>query len=141
MRCSGVCLTVALCSLRYVEVEAWRSSLCSSNLASLARFDVVNVEAPASLNSLIHGHFVRGHVVAMVELVKAVRCGASLILKVVSPSWLSSKLVAATSVCLNGVSLALTKTDCLCFDVLLTRFSVLNTSFKTIGWNTELNFE
>ncbi|XXM93644.1 hypothetical protein AAHH87_00050 [Candidatus Hodgkinia cicadicola] len=141
MCCSGVCLTVVLCSLRYVEVEAWRSSLCLSNLASLARFDVVNVEAPASLNSLMHGHLVRGHVVSVVKLVKAVRSGSVLMLKVASPSWLSSGLVAATSVCLNGVSLTLTKAERLRFDVLLIRFSVLNTSFKTIGWNAELNFE
>ncbi len=68
--CSGVCLTVVGVWLRYVELEVWCVSLSLSNFSGVSRFDLINVEQPLALNSLLHGRVVSGHVASTVKMVR-----------------------------------------------------------------------
>ncbi|XXN13625.1 MAG: hypothetical protein AAI902_00050 [Candidatus Hodgkinia cicadicola] len=137
--CSGVCLTIVGICLRYVELEAWCISLSLSNFSGVSRFDLINVEQPLAVNSLLHGHVVSGHVVSVVKMVRIDKRARGMRLWFECPSWLASSLVPLAAVCLNGVSLTLVNVDNARFSVYLIKFSLENTAFSVCC--KEFNFE
>ncbi len=48
----------------------WRVSLSLSNFSGVSRFELINVELPLTLSSMLHGHFISGHIASVVKLVR-----------------------------------------------------------------------
>ncbi|PIM95062.1 Riboflavin synthase alpha chain [Candidatus Hodgkinia cicadicola] len=128
--CSGVCLTVVSANEYYFEVEVWSESLCLSGLAELQRFDMINLEEPITLNTPLHGNITYGYSMSVVTIDKTYVYGDSIILVVECPKWISDEITTPSSISLDGVALTVTRSGEGYFEVLLIRYTILNTTFK-----------
>ncbi|MFP3037894.1 MAG: riboflavin synthase [Candidatus Hodgkinia cicadicola] len=139
--CSGVCLTVVVSNVNYFEVEVWFNSLCVSTLSSLRKFDVINLEQVLSLSDGLHGHITNGHIRCVIRNTELTTIGGCVKVKIECPKWISEKLISPSSICLNGMSLTIISAGERWFEVVLIRYSLLNTSFRYTACKCEFSLE
>ncbi|PIM95035.1 Riboflavin synthase alpha chain [Candidatus Hodgkinia cicadicola] len=139
--CSGVCLTVVTANKYYFEVEVWGESLCLSGLVELQRFDMVNLEEPITLNTPLHGNITNGYSKSVVTIDRTYVYGDSIILVVKCPKWISEEITSPSSISLDGVALTITRSGEGYFEVLLTRYTILNTMFRYFDTKRWFNLE
>lgn len=114
---NGVCLTVESCNETSHTVTAVEESLLKTNLNNWSEGTVVNIERCITLNSLLDGHLVQGHVDAFGKLIKIENRDGSYNLTIEFPDEFAHLLINKGSISLNGISLTV-------FNVGRTQFSV-----------------
>jgi len=97
----GVCLTVVVATEAIVGVDVVPETLQRTTLGRLTPGDLVNVERSVTLETLLDGGLVLGHVDAVGEVVQADAEG----LWVAHPERFASLLVEKGTVIVNGVAL------------------------------------
>lgn len=100
---SGVCLTVVAFGGRYLEFDVSPETL--NLVTGLSIGDVVNLERAMTLNSLIGGHLVSGHVDGIGEVLAVHETDGNWETTVKVPPALNRYLVKKGSITINGVSL------------------------------------
>lgn len=108
---NGVCLTVVNISDSYYTVTAIQETLLKSNFKQLKVGDIVNLERAMSAHARLDGHFVQGHVDAVLKCISIVEAGGSWYFTFDLPHEWWAHIVDKGSVCLNGTSLTVIKTD------------------------------
>lgn len=114
---NGVCLTVESCNETSHTVTAVEESLLKTNLNNWSEGTVINIERCITLNSLLDGHLVQGHVDAFGKLIKIENRDGSYNLTIEFPDEFAHLLINKGSISLNGISLTV-------FNVCRTQFSV-----------------
>ena len=66
---NGTCLTVSSIENHIVMFELSSETIEKTNLGLLTNKSMVNIELPLTLNKLISGHLVSGHIDTVVEIV------------------------------------------------------------------------
>lgn len=102
---NGVCLTVEALNGNSYSLTAIDETLQKSNLGSLREGMKVNLERSLTLNKLIDGHLVQGHVDCTGKLESIRDDNGSYVLEISYPKQYAALLVEKGSVCLNGISL------------------------------------
>src|SRR5687767_5319525 len=104
---NGVCLTVESIAKRTYKVTAIHETLQKTNLGSLKKGDVVNLERCMVAGSRLDGHLVLGHVEALGECVAIKELNGSREYDFQFPGEFSPLVVEKGSICLNGISLTI----------------------------------
>lgn len=114
---NGVCLSVIKKSGYLLHFNLSEETLKQTNLGQLRRNDILNLELPLSLSSLLSGHLVTGHIDGVEKVLKIQkRGGGQRITLSLSPK-LKPFFVLKGSVALNGVSLTVAEIHLSSFDV------------------------
>lgn len=115
---NGVCLTMAYkLNLDSFSVEIMPETLKRSMFGKLKINDLVNLELPVTLNTLLSGHIVQGHVDGIGKIEEVKKEGESKILKISISKNLDKYIVEKGSIAVNGVSLTVIETTSLYFTV------------------------
>lgn len=107
---NGVCLTVSKCN-----TEGWASfylspeTMARTNLGSLKKGSLLNLERSLRLGDRISGHFVYGHVDLTAKLEKSLPQGDAYLLSVLLPSSALPYCIEKGSIAIDGVSLTINK--------------------------------
>lgn len=110
---NGVCLTVVEAGGDTVAVDVIPETIRRSNLGSLARENLVNLERPMRASGRFDGHIVQGHVDGLGTIAKLERdADGGVAMTIEAPVDLRRYLVEKGSVTIDGVSLTVsTLTD------------------------------
>ncbi|CAM3337992.1 riboflavin synthase [Aequorivita lipolytica] len=137
---NGVCLTVIEITEDAYVVTAIKETLDKSNLKTLTKGSLVNLERAMKLGDRLDGHMVQGHVdgTAICEKVEDA-----------NGSWIFTfeynnsefNTVEKGSITVNGVSLTVVDSKKGKFSVAIIPYTFENTNFKTIKEGSEVNLE
>ena len=137
---NGVCLTVEQIENQTFQVTAVET-LQKTNLGSLKKGDLLNLERCLRLDSLIDGHLVQGHVdtIAVLEAIRD-RDGSH-VCRFSYPSNFAHLLVEKGSVCINGTSLTVFDLQKDAFSVTLIPYTWEHTNFHRLQKGDKVNIE
>lgn len=138
---NGVCLTVVKIVDNTYTVTAIHETLIKSNLGSLKVGDKVNVERSMTMDRLLDGHIVQGHVDQTATCNEVKEADGSWYYTFEYDSSVGNITVEKGSVCVNGVSLTVVNSQNSSFQVAIIPFTHEVTNFHTIQKGTVVNLE
>ncbi len=138
---NGVCLTVsdARASGFFVDVSA--ETLNRSTLGRLAMGSPVNLERALRVGDRLGGHWVSGHVDAVIQLLSAVQVGEAVRMIFELPRDLARYVASKGSVAIEGVSLTVNEVEGDRFSVMIVPHTQKATTLDRARPGESLNFE
>ncbi|MAB58807.1 MAG: riboflavin synthase [Aequorivita sp.] len=137
---NGVCLTVVeVKELSYV-VTAIQETLDKTNLKTLTKGSIVNLERAMKLGDRLDGHIVQGHVDVTAICIDVEDANGSWIFTFKYKDTEFST-VEKGSITVNGVSLTVVDSKKQTFSVAIIPYTFENTNFKEIKVGSEVNLE
>ncbi|MDD3739651.1 MAG: riboflavin synthase [Bacteroidales bacterium] len=140
---SGVCLTVVDIDKvkKIYKVTAVQETLDKSNMGLLQVNDEVNVERSMTMDKLLDGHMVQGHVDQTAVCTEVKESDGSWYFTFKYDSSLGNITVEKGSVSVNGVSLTVVNSKKDQFSVAIIPFTYMVTNFHNIKPGTVVNLE
>ncbi len=138
---NGVCLTVVKLVDNTYTVTAIYETLIKSNLGLLKVGDKVNVERSMTMDRLLDGHIVQGHVDQTATCTEVKEADGSWYYTFEYDPFIGNITVEKGSVCVNGVSLTVVNSQDNSFQVAIIPFTHQVTNFHTIQKGTVVNLE
>lgn len=102
---NGACLTVSSLSGGQITMDLLGETLSKTNLGSLRRGDIVNLERSLTPQSRLGGHFVMGHVDGTGTITRFERSGEDMVLEIEAEDEILKRLTPKGSVAVDGISL------------------------------------
>lgn len=140
---NGVCLTVDALYENQYSVTAIKETLNKTNLGLLQVGDAVNLERCMVMNGRIDGHIVQGHVDTTGECISANDLNGSweFVFRYDDLDKIEYLTVEKGSICINGVSLTVVRSEKNIFSVHIIPYTYEHTVFKHIKPGTRVNLE
>ena len=138
---NGVCLTVVEQQEDWHKVTAISETLGITNLNTLKKGDLVNLERCLKVGDRLDGHMVQGHVDSMAKCIKVTEENGSWRYLFEGNSEVEKLVVHKGSICINGVSLTVTKTINQEIEVAIIPYTYKHTNFKQIQVGDLVNIE
>jgi riboflavin synthase len=127
---SGVCLTVTNTDSGYFEASVSKETLISSAYLTYKKGTKVNLEHSLTLSDKLSGHLVLGHVDGTVNI-RAIKALNGFYVAVFNyPLKFNKYLAYKGSVCLDGISLTISKIEETFFEVAIIPHTFKNTTLK-----------
>lgn len=108
---NGICLTVVACDKKTFSIDFMPETAKKTIINYLEVGDEVNLELPATVNTLMAGHIVQGHVDSIGKIKNIEKEGNSLIFTFSVPKSLTKYIVEKGSISVNGISLTVVETE------------------------------
>jgi riboflavin synthase len=102
---NGCCLTVTSHREEQITFDLLEETLRRTNLKTLRRDSLVNLERPIMAEGRMGGHFVQGHIDCCVPIISSEALGNDHRLEVKLPPELGHYVVLKGSIAINGISL------------------------------------
>ena len=138
---NGVCLTVVEQQEDWHKVTAISETLGITNLNSLKKGDLVNWERCLKLGDRLDGHMVQGHVDSTAKCIKVTEENGRWRYLFEGNSEVKQLVVYKGSICINGVSLTVTKTMNQEIEVAIIPYTYEHTNFQQIQVGDLVNIE
>ncbi|HEX2901754.1 MAG TPA: riboflavin synthase [Bacteroidia bacterium] len=144
---NGVCLTVTEIfenvpdGNKEYTVVAVDETLRKTNLGSVQPGDKLNIERCLKAGQRMDGHFVQGHVDTTGRVEKVEELDGSWMFHFSFPDAFSNLLVDKGSICVNGVSLTIVKSDRGSFSVTIIPYTYEHTNFHAFKAGDAVNLE
>jgi len=106
---NGICLTIVSLTEDSFSIDFMPEAAKKTNIKYLQTGSTVNLEPPATANSLLSGHIVQGHIDGTAKLETIIKEGNSRILKFATSKALTKYIVEKGSIAVNGISLTVIK--------------------------------
>ncbi len=137
----GICSTVKKLGANYFEVEYMPETLKKTTAAAFKKNREVNLEKPLSLNGLLDGHLVQGHIDGRGKVSSLKTYGNSKVIEVKLPRELVKFVAKKGAVAVNGVSLTVAKKNADRFTVALIPYTLAKTNLGELKPGDEVNIE
>lgn len=138
---NGTCLTVVNVQDGFHEVDVVHETLSKTNLGLLQPGEMVNLEKSITLQTLLDGHLIQGHVDTTLICENIEDLDGSWLIRFQLPAFYVSLVIPHGSICINGVSLTVANLYDLAFDVAIIPYTYLHTNFKTLKAGDMVNVE
>lgn len=140
---NGVCLTVVEIdkATKTYKVTAMKETLDKSNLGLLNIGDEVNIERSMSMDKLLDGHMVQGHVDQTAKCIDVTENGGSWYFTFEYDKSKGNITVEKGSVSVNGVSLTVVNSKANTFSVSIIPYTYEVTNFHCFKVGTIVNLE
>jgi riboflavin synthase len=138
---NGVCLTIDNIENDKYSFTISPETNHRTNLKYLSNNQEVNIETSLTINKLISGHLVQGHVDGIVKIIRIQEIDASWNIRFQIEPGLSKYIIKKGSVTLDGVSLTVNDVSNLEFSVMIIPHTYQNTIFKSYVVGDEINIE
>jgi riboflavin synthase len=138
---NGVCSTVKNLSKDSFEVEYMPETLKKTTAGTFTKGRVVNLEKSLTLNQLLDGHIVQGHIDARGKIIEIQNVKKSKVMKIQAPKKVLTLIVEKGSVSVDGISLTVVEVKKNWFSISLVEYTLENTNLGTIKKGTEVNIE
>lgn len=138
---NGVCLSLVKKKKDMLTFNLSSETLTKTNLGSLHREDLLNLELPLTLQDPLSGHLVTGHIDEKGKVIKIEkrREGKRITLKF--PPELRPYFIPKGSVALDGVSLTIASIENNCLDIEIIPLTLKNTNLSDLKIGSEVNIE
>ena len=107
--CDGVCLTLISFKSKLMEFYLSNETLIRSKFQYLKTKDVINLELPLKYGTKISGHICQGHVDTIGKILNIKKIDKSYIFDFVISPKERKNLIEKASICINGISLTISK--------------------------------
>jgi riboflavin synthase len=135
----GACLTVIAIEGERLAFDVSRETLdCTAGLAAPGK---VNLETSLGLGDKLGGHLVTGHVDGVGEVLAFEPAGESVLLRLRAPAGLARYVARKGSVCVDGVSLTVNRTDGDVFEINLIPHTLAVTTLSRLAPGARVNLE
>ena len=138
---NGTCLTVSSIENNIVMFELSSETIEKTNLGLLTNKSMVNIELPLTLNKLISGHLVSGHIDTVVEIVSIKTDGECLNIVIQMTEAMRPFIVQKGSITIDGVSLTVNKITDSTIDLMIIPHTFKNTTMKYYKEGQTVNIE
>jgi riboflavin synthase len=138
---NGVCLTVVAIEENTYTVTAIKETLLKTNLDSLKKGDVVNLERAMKLGDRLDGHIVQGHVDQTATCKNIENENGSWRFTFEYDSNKNNITIEKGSVTINGTSLTVVDSKKKEFSVAIIPYTYEHTNFHSFEIGTEVNLE
>jgi riboflavin synthase len=137
---NGVCLTVVKIHDASYVVTAIKETLDKTNLKTLKKGSLVNLERAMKLGDRLDGHMVQGHVDGIAVCNNIEEANGSWIFTFQYKNT-DFSTIEKGSITVNGVSLTVVNSKKEEFSVAIIPYTIENTNFKTIKVGSKVNLE
>jgi riboflavin synthase len=137
----GICLTVTGIDNETHWVDVVKETLSKTTFASVQKGQMINLEKSLTLNTLLDGHLVQGHIDTTLKCIERRDENGSWNLKFNLPKEFASLVIPRGSICLNGVSLTIAQLFEDSFEVAIIPYTFNNTNFQFLRVGDEVNVE
>ena len=138
---NGTCLTVSSIENHIVMFELSSETIEKTNLGLLTNKSMVNIELPLTLNKLISGHLVSGHIDTVVEIVSIKTDGECLKIVIQMTEAMRPFIVQKGSITVDGVSLTINNITDSAIDLMIIPHTFKNTTMKYYKEGQSVNIE
>lgn len=138
---NGVCQTVVKKTAHAFTVQAVEETLRKTTFGKLDEGQLVNLERSLSLNQLLDGHIVQGHVDTTGDIREIHKEGTDYLLSVSYPADFARLLVGRGSISVDGISLTVARLEVDYFTVAIIPYTFEHTNVKTLKAGDSVNLE
>ena len=107
--CDGVCLTLISIKNKVMEFYLSNETILRSKFKYLKNKDLINLELPLKYGQKISGHICQGHVDTVGKVLSINKIDKSYLFDLEMNSKEKKNLIEKASICINGVSLTISK--------------------------------
>jgi riboflavin synthase len=107
--CDGVCLTLITIKNRIMEFYLSNETLKRSKFQYLIKNDIINLELPLRYGQKISGHICQGHVDTIGKILNIRKIDKSYLFDFQVNSKEKKNIIEKASICINGISLTISK--------------------------------
>src|SRR3989338_9389755 len=137
----GICSTVVSSTANSFDVEYIPETMRKTTAMNFARGNAVNLERSLTLNTLLDGHIVQGHVDARGRVVALVETGRAKEIIISIPQDLMPLIALHGSIAINGVSLTVARRGRASVTVGLIPHTLKVTNLGGLDVGSEVNIE
>jgi riboflavin synthase len=138
---NGVCLSLTRREGGVCYFDLSQETLNRTNLGSLRSGEKLNLEPPLTLQSLLSGHLVSGHIDAAGRILRIATRKPGWRLTISFPPGLRPYLIPKGSVAVNGVSLTVAAVKPASFDVELIPLTIQESNLREVKTGQKVNLE
>jgi len=139
--CDGVCLTLISFKSKLMEFYLSKETLVRSKFQYLKAKDVLNLELPLKYGTKISGHICQGHVDTIAKATNIKKIDKSYLFEFEVPIKERKNLIEKASICVNGISLTISKVSKKSFQIWVIPHTYNETNLSTIKKKDLVNIE
>ena len=139
--CDGVCLTLISYKNKNMEFYLSKETIVRSKFKYLKLNDIINLELPLKYGTKISGHICQGHVdtVGKVSYIKMI--DKSYLFEFEIPKKERKHLIEKASICVNGISLTISKVSKKGFQIWVIPHTYKETNLSKLNKSSLVNIE
>ena len=139
--CDGVCLTLIDIKNQIMEFYLSDETIQRSKFKFLKINDKINLELPLKFGQKISGHICQGHVDTIGRVSSLKKIDKSYLFDFEIPSKERKHLIEKASICVNGISLTISKVSKKGFQIWVILHTFNETNLSTLKKNSLVNIE
>ena len=139
--CDGVCLTLISYKSKIMEFYLSNETLIRSKFKFLKTNDVLNLELPLKYGTKISGHICQGHVDTVGIVNSISKIDKSYLFDFEIPKKERKHLIEKASICINGISLTISKITKKGFQIWIIPHTYKETNLSTLKKSSLVNIE
>ena len=139
--CDGVCLTLISIERKLYEFYLSKETINRSNFKYIKKGNIVNLELPLKYGHKISGHICQGHVDTLGKIIKINKIDKSYLFDFEINKKERKNLIEKASICINGISLTISKVTKKGFQIWIIPHTYKNTNLSTLKKSSLVNIE
>jgi len=139
--CDGVCLTLITFKSKLMEFYLSNETINRSKFKHLEKNDIINLELPLKYGAKISGHICQGHVDTVAKVLSIKKIDKSFIFDFEIPKKIRKHLIEKASICVNGISLTISKVTKKGFQIWIIPHTYKKTNLSKINKYGLVNIE
>ena len=139
--CDGVCLTLISYNLEIMEFYLSNETIARSKFKFLKIKDTLNLELPLKYGTKISGHICQGHVDTIAKVSSVKKIDRSYLFDFEIASKERKNLIEKASICINGISLTISKVTKKGFQIWVIPHTFKKTNLSTLNKSGLVNIE
>ena len=139
--CDGVCLTLISLKSNLMEFYLSKETIDRSRFKFLKTNDVLNLELPLKYGTKISGHICQGHVDTIGKVLSLKKIDKSYLFNFEIPFKERKHLIEKASICVNGISLTISKVSKKDFQIWVIPHTYNETNLSTLNKKDLVNIE
>ena len=139
--CDGVCLTLISYESKIMEFYLSNETIIRSKFKFLKTKDKINIELPLKYGTKISGHICQGHVDTIGKIKSIKKIDKSFLFDFEIPIKERKHLIEKASICVNGISLTISKVTKKGFQIWIIPHTYKETNLSSLNKSSLANIE
>ena len=138
---NGACHTVTQCEADSFVVQSVEETLRKTNMGDLTKGDLVNLERSMTMDKLLDGHIVQGHIDTIGTITTIEKEGTDHLITVEYPEENRNLIVGRGSIAIDGISLTVARESVPYFTVAIIPYTWNHTNLQNRSEGEAVNLE
>ena len=139
--CDGTCLTLISIKSNIIEFYLSKETIVRSKFKFLKIKDILNLELPLKYGAKISGHMCQGHIDTVGKVLSINKIDKSYLFDLEIPPKERKHLIEKASICVNGISLTISKVTKKGFQIWVIPHTYNETNLSSLNKKSLVNIE